>query len=319
MKKMIFTIIVLIVSVSAFMYYLNSPPGNMQEPSFAVHHGESITMIAGNLEKQGLIKNKNFFVYLSYALKRRYIPSGNYQFTQDNTTVDILIKLTRGEFISKKIVIPEGFNMYQIADRLEANKICTAAGFLSSAADSEFLKSVRIDSPSAEGYLFPDTYVFPEGTNPRDIIAVMRRKMERVMGDFTRKRSNRSSHEILTLASLIEREAKIPTERGLISSVFHNRLMKRMKLDCDPTVRYATKKFTGPITVSELNTDSPYNTYKVTGLPPTPICSPGRGSIVAAVEPDTTDYLYFVAKKDGTHHFSKTLKEHMNAVRQFRR
>jgi UPF0755 protein len=319
MKKIIIICILFILAALSLIFYLNSSPSQMKEEVFTVAYGDSIHMIARKLEKNNLIKNRDFFVYSSYILKRRYIKAGRYKIFPGLSTIEILIKLTRGDILSRKITIPEGFNIYQIADRLEANTICDAGAFLNYASDEAFLKSLHITSTSAEGYLFPDTYVFPEASDPRDIIAAMHNKMMSIIGDRPAYGPGMNLHEILTMASLIEKEARVYNEREFISSVFHNRLRKNMKLDCDPTVRYAVKKFNGPITVSNLNSDSPYNTYRRTGLPPTPICSPGRESIYAAMYPKKSDYLYFVAKNDGSHQFSRTLKEHNEAVRLYQR
>jgi UPF0755 protein len=319
MKKILFTATLCALAGLSVLYYLNAPPPRTTERIFTVAYGETIRMVARDLEKENLITNRQFFVYSSYLFRRQHIKAGRYRIMPGTSSIEILRKLTRGDVLSRKITIPEGFNIYQIADRLEANNICGADVFLKYAAQSSFLKSTGINAPSAEGYLFPDTYVFPESSDPRDIIAAMHNKMMSVIGDRPAYGPGMNLHEILTMASLVEKEARVYNERELISSVFHNRLMRGMKLDCDPTVRYAVKKFTGPITVSNLNSDSPYNTYRRTGLPPTPICSPGRESIYAAMHPLKTDYLYFVSKNDGSHHFSRTLREHNEAVRLYQR
>jgi len=319
MKKIIIVGALCALAGLSMLMYLNAPPHRMNERIFTVTYGETIRMVARDLEKENLVKNRDFFVYSSYLLRRHYIKSGRYQILPGTSSIEILRKLTRGDVLSRKITVPEGFNIYQIADRLEANNICKAGVFLQYASQASFLKSLGIHAPSAEGYLFPDTYVFPESSDPRDIIAAMYNKMMSVIGDRPAYGPGMNLHEILTLASLVEKEARVYNERELISSVFHNRLRRGMKLDCDPTVRYAVKKFTGPITVSNLNSDSPYNTYRRTGLPPTPICSPGRESIYAAMHPLNSDYLYFVAKNDGSHHFSRTLGEHNEAVRLYQR
>ncbi|MBN2160506.1 MAG: endolytic transglycosylase MltG [Spirochaetes bacterium] len=318
MKKLLFIILPALLA-AAVLYYFNSPPSGMTEQSFTVAYGETTRTIAVNLHKNNLIRSPNFFVYSSRLLLRRYIRAGRYKIFSGMSSMEILLKLTRGDVLSRKITIPEGFNLFQIADRLEANEICNSGEFLSYASDSSYLKSLGINAPSAEGYLFPDTYVFPESSDSRDIIGAMRRKMKAVLGDRPAYGPGMTAHEILTLASLVEKEARVYNEREFISSVFHNRLKRNMRLDCDPTVRYAVKKFTGPITVSDLKSNSPYNTYRRTGLPPTPICSPGRESIYAAMYPKKTDYLYFVSKNDGSHKFSRTLREHNEAVMLYQR
>jgi UPF0755 protein len=319
MKKFFGIALILVLGGLSLLLYMNSSPPRMKEQAFTVSYGDSMRRIAGNLKKSNLIRSGDFFVYSSYTLNRRHIRAGTYKVFAGMNSFEILIKLTRGDILSRKVTIPEGFNIYQIADRLEANSICRSGAFLDYASDETFLKTLGIDAPTAEGYLFPDTYVFPEGSDPRDLIGIMYKKMKRVLGDRPAYGPGMNIHELLTMASLVEKEAKVYNEREFISSVFHNRLRKNMKLDCDPTVRYAVKKFTGPITVSDLKSDSPFNTYRHAGLPPTPICSPGRESILAAMYPMKSEYLYFVAKNDGSHHFSKTLKEHNEAVRLYQR
>ncbi len=319
MKKFLLLSALLALGGASLVLYFNAPPPGMRETTFTIEYGESVRMVAGKLERGGLVTSREFFLLASYAGGRRFIRAGRYRIFPGTTTLEILRKLTRGDVLSRKITIPEGFNLYQIADRLDAGGICGSGTFLDYAADEAFLATLRIGAASAEGYLFPDTYTFPEASDPRDIIAAMRRRMMGVIGDRPAYGPGMSLHEILTMASLVEKEAKVYNERELISSVFHNRLRRNMKLDCDPTVRYAVKKFTGPITVSDLKSESPYNTYRRTGLPPTPICSPGRESIHAAMYPKKTDFLYFVAKNDGSHRFSKTLKEHNEAVQRYQR
>lgn len=318
MKKAVISLIIIAGAAFLSLYIMNAPP-EVRDQEFTVTHGESIRQVAGNLKKQNLIKSKTMFVFMSYALRRHTIRAGKYKIAPGMTTADIFIKLTRGEILTRKVTIPEGFNLYQIAERLEGQGICDGSSFLGYAGDRVFLKARGIDSPTAEGYLFPDTYRFPEGSDPRDVIMVMQGRMMSVIGSRPAYGPGMSLREILTMASLVEKEARVPSEREFVSSVFHNRLRKNMRLDCDPTVRYAVKKFTGPITLSDLASDSPYNTYRRGGLPPTPICSPGRESIIAAMNPKKSDYLYFVARNDGSHQFSKTLREHNNAVRQYQR
>jgi UPF0755 protein len=234
----------------------------------------------------------------------------------------ILYKLVSGDVLTHRITIPEGFNVYQVAERLEAAGVTAPGEFLYHAFNGRYLETLGIRAPSAEGYLFPDTYVFPEGSDPRDILPVMIKRLRSVLSSMDLARSKDhglSAHEILTLASLIEKEAKIPSERRVISSVFHNRLKRGMKLDCDPTVRYAVKKFSGRLSVQDLAFRSPYNTYVTIGLPPTPICMPGRDSIDAALNPDETEFLFFVARNDGSHYFSEKLRDHNRAVDFFQK
>ena len=314
-KVIILTALIIIIMVGTYSH-LNSPPPGLKRMRFQVKYGETVRETAQRLENSNVIRNADFFIILSYLHIRRYIKAGTYEFFSGMTSLDILIKLTRGEILTVRVTIPEGFNIYQTARLLDDVNITEEGNFLYYANNEEYLDSIGIRAPSAEGYLFPDTYVFPAESDARDIILLMNNKMDMVLDYLyaTSEMPAMGTHEILTLASLIEKEAKYPGERPIISSVFHNRLKKNMRLDCDPTVRYAVKKFSGRLTYDDLAVDSPYNTYKTKGLPPTPICCPGRHALETAIEPASTNYLFFVARNDGSHYFSTTLRTHNRAV-----
>ena len=317
MKK-ILIILMLIIPAGVF-FHLNSPPRGMQHEKFIVQHGRSLRAVAAELKKNNLIRDDNFFVLLSYLSGRNNIRAGTYEFFPDTGAVRVLAKLARGQVLTCRVTIPEGFNIFQIAKALSSAGITDEEEFLRYCGNRDFLASLSITSPSAEGCLFPDTYVFPEGSDPRDIITAMFRRMRHILEETGSPWAHSGTFRILILASLVEKEARLPEERVYVSSVFHNRLSRGMRLDCDPTVRYSVKKFTGRITRRDLESDSPYNTYRKKGLPPTPICSPGRASIAAALRPARSPYLYFVARNDGSHYFSKSLREHNRAVRYYQK
>jgi len=320
-KKILITIIIFMILLSSSIYYLNQSPPFMRDEVFIVHEGESLRMIASRLKKDNLIKNSNFFL-ASGMLKTGYnYKSGKYRVKSGMTTSDIINIIFSGRVLSEKITIPEGYNIYEIAEKLDDSGITSKKEFLKYCGDRQFLKQIGINSISAEGYLFPDTYVFNEGMNAGEVIKVMHRRFSNIIqsiGLKEIKKSGLSFEDVIKLASLIEEEAAVSPERKYISSVFHNRLKKNMRFDCDPTVRYAVKRFTGKIYFSHLKTDSPYNTYLYKGFPPTPISSPGRESIIAAVHPAESSFLYFVARNDRSHYFSSSLKEHNSAVKKFR-
>lgn len=321
MKKLSIPIGLFVITTGLF-YFNNSAPFFMKEHIFTVNYGDSISKAAYNLEENNLITNKKFFKGLSYLFRRRYIKAGKYKIYEGMTSKEILYKLSKGEVITKRVTIPEGYNMYQIADRMDNENICSSGKFLHYAQDKSFLNSIGIKYISIEGYIFPDTYVFPEESDARDVIAAMHNKMKKVLrslGTNEFHNLNKKTHDMLILASLIEKEAKVPEERVYVSSVFHNRLKRNMRMDCDPTVRYAVKKFEGRITYRDLKYESPYNTYTRKGLPPTPIASPGKEAILAAINPKKTTYLYFVARNDGSHYFSKSLREHNKAVNYYQK
>lgn len=317
MKNIFLLIIGFLLIAAGVFIYLNMPPAHMEDEIFIIEKGETLRSVAGSLKGKNLIRNETFFIYLAILQGDSKVLTGTYNIFRNMTSREIIKRLSSGEVITKKITIPEGYNLYEIAELLEENKITSGKDFLEYSFDREFLDSINIFSISAEGLLFPDTYVFPENRDARDIIIAMHKQFQNVIYTIdlspleTLKLDN---YELIILASLIEKEAKVPRERQYISAVFHNRLERNMTLGCDPTVRYAVKKFKGSITYADLKHDSPYNTYIHAGLPPTPICSPGRESILAALDPIDTNYLYFVARNDGSHYFSKTLKEHNRAV-----
>ncbi len=319
MKKILIAAAGLFLITAGYLFYLNSAPPLMQDEIFTVQSGESLQEVASRLEDKNLIRSPFFFKMSTYIIHRKYVQKGRYRIFRDMTSIDILKRLSSGEILTKQVTIPEGFNLYETAHRLDENGITSSGKFLYYSFNRAFLNSIKIQQNSAEGYLFPDTYNFPEESDARDIILAMFRQMNRKIKTIDRKDSAMNLHQVLTLASLIEKEAKVPDERRYISSVFHNRLKKDMKLDCDPTVRYAVKNFKGRITYSDLKNESPFNTYVHKGLTPTPICSPGIDSIKAALDPLVTSYLFFVARNNGSHYFSATLREHNRAVQFYQR
>jgi UPF0755 protein len=212
--------------------------------------------------------------------------------------------------------------MWDIAGAFTSAGVDSAA-LLDEIRSPQRLERRHIDAPSLEGYLFPDTYVVPWGVSPAEVVSQMLDRLDAVFTDSLFARAveiGMTPHEVLTLASIVEAEARVPAERPIISAVYHNRLRRGMRLEADPTVAYAMGGFRGRMLFVHLEIDSPYNTYRNKGLPPGPICSPGQAAIRAALYPDPdTDALYFVARGDGSHIFSKTLREHQTAVQKVRR
>ena len=320
-KKFFLTFIFCVIILSGFIYHLNQSPLLMKDEVFVIHDGESLRLISSRLKKNNLIKNSSFFL-ASGAVKPGYnYKSGSYRIKSGMTSSEILKMIYLGRVLSEKITIPEGYNIYETAEKLDDSGITSKKEFIKYCTDRQFLKKIGINSVTAEGYLFPDTYVFNEDMNAGEVIKVMFKRFSNVIDSIGMKEvrnSGLSFSDVIKLASLIEEEAAISSERKYISSVFHNRMKRNMKLDCDPTVRYAVKKFSGRIYYSDLKTDSPYNTYIYKGFPPTPISSPGRESIIAAINPAESSFLYFVSRNDRSHYFSSSLKEHNAAVKKFR-
>jgi UPF0755 protein len=255
--------------------------------------------------------------------EQRKIKAGEYVLKTDQDEGHVLDQLIEGDTRTVSITIPEGYNIFQIADLFEKWGFMTRSDFLKLTSDKDFLKELGVQAPSLEGYLFPDTYFLrvSEKRDARKLIKRMVKRFEEVYDANVKAIADKSGWarlQIVTLASLIEKEAR-QKEHQLVSAVFHNRLKKKMLIQSDPTVIYGIKPMGSKITKKDLKTKHPYNTYTNRGLPPGPIANPGRASLVAAVKPANVNYLYFVAKNDGTHHFSPTLREHINHVNLYQR
>ncbi len=234
-----------------------------------------------------------------------------------------LDQLISGKTFMVSVTIPEGYDMRQVADLFQQNGFMSKEEFLKLAQDPKFLEELSIEGPSVEGYLFPDTYFF-RYSEKNDGRLMIKRMVQRFQGVYDKyvKAAAEENHwttiQVVTMASLIEKEARA-SEHPLVSAVFHNRLRQNMKLQSDPTVIYGIKPMGSKITKDDLNRKHPYNTYQNFGLPPGPIANPGRESLVAAVNPADVDYIYFVAKNDGSHQFSNSLAEHNKWVRLYQR
>ena len=232
----------------------------------------------------------------------------------------MLSKMTKGEVIQYVVTIPEGFSVNQIADLLEEKRLVNREVFIQATEDPAFIRTLSVPHQRLEGYLFPDTYHFTRHLKPETMIkAMVLRWKQTVSGEYEAraKELGMPMHQVLTLASVIEKETARPRERPLISGVFYNRLRRNIPLQSDPTVIYDLHQFDGDLRKADLSIESPYNTYVVVGLPPGPIANPGKAAIHAALYPASTDYLYFVSRNDGSHAFSTTLAEHNQAVQKY--
>lgn len=273
--------------------------------------------------KGGVIQDRTFFLIIGRitGLDRK-IRAGYYSIFKSMSTLDLLKLLRSGQIIEYEVTIVEGDSLWEVAEKLAAKGIATQEEFFRIAADENFLASFDIDPPSFEGYLFPDTYNIPKGMEPEEAIGMM---INAFRGKYSEEMEERAEEldfterEVLTLASIIEKEAITDEERPVISAVYHNRLKKRMRLQADPTAIYGVKSSKEKITSSDIRKKTPYNTYVIKGLPPGPIASPGLKSIMAALYPANVPYIYFVSNNDGTHRFSVTAKEHEAAVNSYRK
>ncbi|MFO7713419.1 endolytic transglycosylase MltG [Desulfosarcina sp.] len=291
------------------------------EKLFTVSSGQGLKRTANALQEEGLVSDAlRFTVLAKLEKKEKLLKAGEYFLATTMTPREILKQMVEGRVHLYRLTIPEGYNLAQIAAAVSAAGLESEKAFLDSARNTETAKGLGIEADSLEGYLFPDTYYFPRGLDSPTIIATMVKQFKAAFKPAWEQRAKSlgmTVHDIVTLASIIEKETGAPEERPLIASVFHNRLKKGMRLETDPTVIYGIPVFDGNIKRQHLEAYTPYNTYKIKGLPPGPIASPGALALEAALFPAQTDFLYFVSKKDGTHQFSTTIKEHNAAVRKY--
>ncbi len=305
------------------IFFANHPSDIVkpQKVIFKIDSGQSFNTIVDNLFQQKLISSMMKFKLIARIQKSdRKLIAGEYELSTSMTPLTILKQLTDGSVRLHRLSVPEGFNIHQIAENVEAAGFCDRQSFIRAATDEEFVRSMNISASTFEGFLFPDTYYFSKDVSSQQIISAMVARFHKVFLPEWKDRAKEigfSVNETITLASIIEKETGVASERPVISSVFHNRLKRKMRLATDPTVIYGIKNFNGNITKKDLQTHTPYNTYMIAGLPPGPIANPGSESIKAALYPADTKYLYFVAKRDKTHHFSSTLAEHNRAVRKY--
>ncbi len=301
------------------------PSGPSGKVLFEVAPGQSVREIARNLRSEGLLRRPWAFLG-GYRLFHpgRTLKAGEYEIVLPIAVRDLLARLLEGKVFLRPITVPEGLTAGEIDDLFRAAAFPIKGSFAEAAADPGPVASWDDRAPDLEGYLFPDTYRFAKDTPARVVTAAMAARFGKAFGGAEARRAaelGMSVREIVTLASLIEKETAVPEERPLVSAVFHNRLRIGMKLDCDPTVIYALKKeglWRGRLLLVDLKYPSPYNTYAFPGLPPGPICNPGEGSLRAALAPARGEYLYFVADADGRHVFSRSYRDHLAAVRRYR-
>ncbi len=245
---------------------------------------------------------------------------GTYRVSRSMSLWDLIDVLAEGVLAeSVKVTLPEGFTIEHIARTLVEREIVTADEFILAANDPKLASSLGIPAGTLEGYLFPDTYQFLPETSAEDVIQILTARFRQVMTDErgAAALSPQDMYDIVTVASVVERETLLDEEKPLVAAVVYNRLARGMRLQCDATIRYGLKQYDRHLTYAELDADTPYNSYLHAGLPPTPICNPGRVSLKAALRPADSDYLYFVSRNNGSHQFSRTLSEHNAAVRKY--
>jgi len=277
--------------------------------------------IAERLESEGIIASRWQFLAVRLLKPRATLQAGEYQFSGRDSVFHVFDKIARGEIFYYEVTIPEGSNVFDIEAILEARQTPAAKDFRKAARDVSLIRDLAPDAPSLEGYLFPATYRLTKHTTAQQLTKDMTERFRRAWKSL---KANGDVHRVVTLASLVEKETGVPDERPMVASVFHNRLERNIKLDCDPTTIYAALlegRYRGKIYRSDLDNPHPYNTYRNAGLPPGAIANPGLKSLEAALRPANTDFLFFVAKADGSggHIFSSDVDAHNRAVAEFRR
>ena len=307
----------------AFQAVNRAPGGPEQHQVIEIRQGTSFQSIASLLQEKNLIVHDWFFTSLARLTgqDRKIIP-GEYEFHSGMRPTEILSRMVNGRVYYHSVTIPEGYTVAQIADLLTAKKLTDRTEFLRLTSDPDMIRSFELQVSSLEGYLFPDTYFFTRPSRPEDIIRTLVHRLQEAYSPELQARADEldmTMQEVLTLASVIEKETGLAQERPLVSGVFHNRLRRNIPLQSDPTVIYALESFDGDLRKRDLVVNSPYNTYRFRGLPPGPIANPGEASIRAALFPTPTDFVYFVSRNDGSHKFSSTLAEHNRAVEEFQR
>lgn len=326
-RILFFSIILLLLFFSWFtIEFVSSPHTPSRSLILEIEKGRTAQKIAQKLQEKQVISKKWPFLagytlfYSSHSLK-----AGEYRFQIPLSPKKALKKLTQGKVYLHPVTVPEGLTIREMAPLFQSALSVEPKKFLEAASNLQLISSIDPKAGDLEGYLYPETYHFPKGTSAQEIVAAMVSEFKEVFipsWETRAKKIHLSVREVVILASLIEKETAVPEEKPLVSAVFHNRLDKGMKLDCDPTIIYALKKknkFGGRLRSQDLKLDSPYNTYIFGGLPPGPIANPGKESLKAALYPADVSYLYFVSKNDGSHHFSRTFKEHQRAVNKYQR
>ena len=310
-------LIVLLFGLWAYAF----TPGPAVATRVVVPAGSSVRAIGRQLAAARVLPDDRRFDLLVLLMGAAgSLRAGEYQVPARATPYQVVRILTRGRQVLRRVTLPEGLTMVEIADRLAAaGVIADRRRFLALCRDPALCRRLGIEASTVEGYLFPDTYHFARRTDPRRVIEVMVRRGEEVWQELTAGRAPElGRHAVLTLASIVEKETGVAGERPLVAGVFLERLRRGMRLQADPTVIYGVGAFGRPLSRQDLADPTPYNTYRYSGLPPGPIANPGRAAIASVLQP-RRGYLYFVSRNNGTHVFSKTLREHNQAVRRYQR
>jgi UPF0755 protein len=321
MKKLVFPILMVLAALAGLVAWPCHAPGG--SATFSVPVGRGSSHIAHDLAEQGFVHSEAVFKALvTLTGSRHKLKAGEYEFPAGANAWQVLKVLRSGKSLLHEFVVPEGFSSVQIAGLLESEHLADRDKFLALAHSPEFAAKLSVNARTLEGYLFPDTYQVPRGLGEEHIIRMMVDRFQQKVGPdlLGEGRANgMKPQEVLVLASIVEREARLDVERPKVASVFLNRIRKNMRLESCATVRYAMGKYHGPVLDTDLHFHSPYNTYRHRGFPPGPICSPGLPSLQAAAHPAETSYLFFVVAGNGDHVFSKDFEDHKKAKFRYKR
>ena len=324
-------LLIIIAGIAAYAYVtLKKPQFTVTAPvEIYLKPGSGFQEIVGILKSNKLLRNETLFkIYMIASGKHKRIKAGYYLFDKPLSVIEFSDKLLQGQAVYVRVTIPEGSNLYDIEPILIRNGLLEKIDYSNLLTSEQLLHEVsKIDADikSLEGYLFPETYFLPKGETALTLLKMMIKEFKKKNLEKLKTRASEmatSVNALVIMASLIEKESGYTQERPLIASVFYNRLKIGMRLQCDPTVLYSfyvTGKFPATLTREDLEIDSPYNTYRYAGLPPAPICNPGNNSLLAAMYPEASNYLYFVSKGNGTHYFSKNLSEHIMAISRYQK
>ena len=334
LRHKVFFILAILFFLAFFFsiyWFLFKPPSETSLTKvLMVKKGMPLKKISMMLEQEGIIRNADIFVGIATLLgKKTGIKAGEYEFHPRMRPLEVLDTLVKGQVKSHLVSIAEGYTLFQIAQLLDDLRIVDKKAFLQKASSPAFISSLGLSHLATgktgitlEGFLFPNTYHLVKEMTPEEVIQMMVHQFKKVFGPEEVARAIQlgiTPREVVILASIIEKEASLPEEKPLVSAVFHNRLRKRIPLQSDPTVIYGIKHFNGNLTKADLQRPTPYNTYLIPGLPPAPICNPGKDSIVTALYPSPVSYIYFVSKNDGSHYFSSNIEEHNRAVWKYQK
>jgi UPF0755 protein len=323
MRRVLAIFVLLVLCLGLWLVYGIFLPIKPAQPTYVLlRPGWSSRRIALELRNSGVIRSANAFVLLHYFRPTHKLKAGEYKFEGSANAIEVGDRLGRGDIFAHTVVIPEGYNMFDISQAVQDSGLGSAEDFLKIArSDISLIHNLDPQAQTLEGYLFPDTYEFTRTQSMHDVVAMMVKRFEQEAKTIG---LHDNVHTIVTMASIVEKESAAPDERPQIASVYYNRLAKRMGLAADPTIAYAAQlsgNYRGTIYRSDLEADSPYNTYRHAGLPPGPIANPGVSALQAAMNPAHTDYLFFVAEGNGSgrHRFSSTFEEHEKNVIAYRR